>query len=121
VFVFPGPHGEPEAGQVQPPYDGRQAVSFLFICLCAYVRACGCVGHVGVWGHPCVTVCAFCVHAFYGNILLSWYLPNEKNVFVENVSVIYYAHVCRYMAVDPKDMHTSNNNVVHWDGKVWSI
>ena len=26
-----------------------------------------------------------------------------------------------YMSADPKDMHTSNNNVVHWDGKVWSI
>ena len=27
----------------------------------------------------------------------------------------------RYMSVDPSDIHTANNSVVHWDGKVWSI
>jgi len=26
-----------------------------------------------------------------------------------------------YYSADPKDMHTSNRNVVHWDGNVWSI
>jgi hypothetical protein len=26
-----------------------------------------------------------------------------------------------YMSTDPADIHTSNQSVVHWDGKVWSI
>jgi len=31
------------------------------------------------------------------------------------------ARCSRYMSVDPSDIHTANNSVVHWDGKVWSI